>query len=615
MTLRVRFTRLATVPKHRVLLLAAFAAASASGTARGQLAGTQPGGLAAGMRMVSADQCKSCHSGPLTPSGASYMPWDTWAGSMMANAARDPFFLATLTIAEQDRPGSGTYCIRCHTPSAFVESRATRGDASLLTEVDREGVQCAVCHRSIDASRVPISDPGAPYVGNAQLFFEIGTPTEVGYHGPYDDSLTPAHGAFRDPFGDAPSRLCGQCHQVESPYENLYDAAGRDMGRPFPLDTTYEEWRQSAYATGPEARSCVSCHMPREPGMLPVATGATDRPDPSRHDLVGGNEWGPAMLKAAFPGLRDEAYDRSRAAAQASLRAAAGLEIRSLPLQAALGSEIELGVRVTNLSGHKLPTGYADGRRVWLEIAVIDQLGKVSVQSGAYDVARAHLDDDPQLRLYEAVHGREGRSQDHIVLHRQILKDTRIPPRGFVATPATMPIGPISFSDGQGGFVPHDDASFRIEIPMSAGQATVRARLYYQVVGAHHIEAIAAANTTDSRGAELKRLWEQTERASPFLMVEATRSIEIYAGDTRDAGMDADPTPDADADAPRRSEAGPPSVSSDSEGGCQMARLSRSTTGATAWWVAALLGAIRHRGRRRPAVPRAAQGASRRAPS
>jgi hypothetical protein len=466
------------------MVAAALAATWAPRGARAQLAGTQPGGLAGGMRMVSADQCKSCHGGPLTPSGVSYMPWDTWAGSMMANAARDPFFLATVTIAEQDRPGSGTYCIRCHTPSAFVESRAGRGDGSLLSDVDREGVQCAVCHRSIDASRPPLSDPAAPYVGNAQLFFEIGTATEVSYHGPYEDSRTPAHGAFRDPFGNAPSRLCGQCHQLENPYENLYDAEGRDTGRPFPLDTTYEEWKQSAYATGPEARSCTDCHMPREAGMLPIATGAADRPDPSRHDLVGGNEWGPALLKAAFPGLRDDAYDRSRVAAQENLRAAAKLEIRSLPAEANLGGEVELGVRVTNLTGHKLPTGYADGRRVWLEIAVVDGQGAVTVQSGAYDLAKAHLDEDPQLRLYEAVHGRDGRPADHIVLHRQILRDTRIPPRGFSPTLATLPIGPISFSDGRGGFVAHDDAVFRLKLPDTAGPATVRARLFYQVVGA-----------------------------------------------------------------------------------------------------------------------------------
>src|SRR5262245_65715942 len=102
--------------------------------------------------MASPAGCQSCHAGLTTLAGTPYLAWDTWAGSMMANAARDPLFLAALTVAEQDRPGSGTFCLRCHTPSAFVESRATPGDGSGLTDVDREGVHCAVCHRAVDAS-------------------------------------------------------------------------------------------------------------------------------------------------------------------------------------------------------------------------------------------------------------------------------------------------------------------------------------------------------------------------------------------------------------------------------------------------------------------------------
>src|SRR5512144_1472250 len=65
-------------------------------------AGTPPGGLAGGMPIETAANCKSCHGGVLTDAGTMFTPWDTWAGSMMANAARDPLFLASLTVAEQD---------------------------------------------------------------------------------------------------------------------------------------------------------------------------------------------------------------------------------------------------------------------------------------------------------------------------------------------------------------------------------------------------------------------------------------------------------------------------------------------------------------------------------
>src|SRR6187455_1843553 len=75
-------------------------------------AGTPPGGLEGAAEIASATNCKSCHGGFMTDDGKMYMPWDTWAGSMMANAARDPLYLAAVSVAEQDKPGSGSFCLR-----------------------------------------------------------------------------------------------------------------------------------------------------------------------------------------------------------------------------------------------------------------------------------------------------------------------------------------------------------------------------------------------------------------------------------------------------------------------------------------------------------------------
>jgi MYXO-CTERM domain-containing protein len=523
-------------PRALVFVVAVAAARSAAG------AGTPPGGLAGGSPFAPATGCKSCHGGFSTNEGTLFMPWDTWAGSMMANAARDPLFFASLTVAEQDRPGSGGFCLRCHTPSAYVESRTTPGNGANLSETDREGVQCSVCHRSIDASKLPSADPAydanAPYVGNAQLFFDLGTPTDVTYHGPYDDSpFSPAHNFVMDPFVTrADSRLCGQCHQVDNPDEHLYDAAGNDTGRLFPLDTTYEEWEQSSFASGAGAKSCQNCHMPLEMGAYPVGSGAGNRDNPARHDFVGGNEWGPALLKAAFPGLRDAQYDYTRAATQANLRVTADLEIRALPAEGSAGGKIDLAVRVTNKAGHKFPTGYADGRRAWLEIAVVDSTGAVDVQSGEYDTATSELHEDEQLRLYEALHGRDGKVEDHIVLHRQIIRDSRIPPAGFVPTAATQIVGPIKFSDG-GKIVNYDDAPFHVTLPNAVGtDVMVRVRLVFQSMAAHHVKALAEANTTDDRGTKLLQLWEQSGKSAPFVMAEVTRSVHVVAPPPSDGG-------------------------------------------------------------------------------
>jgi nitrate/TMAO reductase-like tetraheme cytochrome c subunit len=474
----------------------------------------------------------------MTDDGKLYMPWDTWAGSMMANAARDPLYLAAVSVAEQDRPGSGSFCLRCHTPSAYVESHTTPGNGSALDDTDREGVQCAVCHRSIDGSQAPTSDPMAPYIGNAQLIFDVSSPSDLTYYGPYDDSSTSAHNVAAAAFtGGDDSRLCGQCHQVTNPDEHLYDASGKDTGKPFPLDTTYEEWQQSSYASGATAQSCQACHMPAQTGSYPVGSGAGNRDNPPRHDFVGGNDWGPALLKAAFPGTRDAQYDYTRAAAQANLKTAARLEIRSLAAEGPAGRKVDLAVRVTNLSGHKFPTGYADGRRAWLEVAVVDSTGAVVVQSGAYDLATDDLVEDDQLRLYEAVHGRDGNPEDHIVLHRQILRDSRIPPAGFHATPATQIIGPIKFSDGAGGVASYDDATFHVMLPSAvATDATVRVRLVFQAMTAHHVAALAAANTTDDRGTQLMQLWQRSGKAQPFVIAELTQTVHLVAPPPDDDG-------------------------------------------------------------------------------
>ena len=168
------------------------------------------------------------------------------------------------------------------------------------------------------------------------------------------------------------------------------------------------------------------------------------------------------------------------------------------------------------------------------------------MQSGAYDTATGVLTEDAQLRVYEAVHGRDGSPEDHIVRHRQILRDSRIPPAGFHPTPATKPVGPMSFDGGAGGANAFDEASFAVALPDTPGaEVTVRVRLYYQAMTASHVAALAAANTTDSRGTKLMQLWQQTGGAAPFVMAELTRTVNVVmpsTSDAGDAGLDGSPT-------------------------------------------------------------------------
>lgn len=126
--------------------------------------GSQPGqsGTASG-----PDRCDNCHGGY----DAAVEPGGNWRGSMMAQAYRDPLFLACLVVANQDsiwalgNPNAADICIRCHSPAGWLEGRSDPTNGSRLSGVDLDGVQCDYCHRNLD-----------PIAQNGQLTAANGSP-------------------------------------------------------------------------------------------------------------------------------------------------------------------------------------------------------------------------------------------------------------------------------------------------------------------------------------------------------------------------------------------------------------------------------------------------------
>jgi MYXO-CTERM domain-containing protein len=507
------------------------------------LPGTQPHDLDTATPLDSAQTCGlTCHSaGDSTMTTA--MPFDDYIGSMMGNAMRDPLFLAALTIAEQDHAGVGDYCLRCHTPTGFVMGRtrssSTAALGSDLTSTDREGVTCDNCHRMTETTNL----------GNAQYVI---SPDDTRF-GPYATIDSIRHpGAATTWLADA--RFCGTCHELRNPLQPLVDADGNDTGQRFPLDTTYSEWANSDFAvTGnANAQTCQDCHLPRIEGQGYVATNTTAmlRDRPRRHEFVGANAW---MLRVLGAMREDVAsgefydptfrpyYDSGAMRAEQNLRGAATLEITSAPSTAHAGESIDIVARITNRAGHRLPSGYADGRRVWLAVDLVDDAGIVTPVSGAYDDATSHLDEtDPQLRVYQAVHGRAGGVHDgHLVLTDRIVRDSRIPPAGFRPPAGLEPVG-ADYSGGAGGALRNwDDAHYTVAIPPTArGTLTVRVRARYQSTTREYVEMLASANHTDTRGSELLARYNASGQAAPFDMAEATAMVAI-ADVAADAGADA----------------------------------------------------------------------------
>lgn len=512
------------------------------------LPGTQPGDLV-NWPLIDPSNCNACHASYVA--GRDYEPYDSWAGSMMANSARDPLFWAAVDIANQDAPGAGELCIRCHSPRAWLEGRSSTPDGSALTgypdepDNDFEGIDCHFCHRMYEGPG------GTPFTENGQYWVDDGTPsTEPPRRGPFTQTFAP-HPTQRSEYHDS-SEFCGACHDLRNPLQNLLDENGVDTGRLFPEQTTYTEWEQSAFAG--EGTECQDCHMPPAEVAPAFACNSFNPPRPAatpgddnpvfRHDLSGANSFMLTVLKGEYGAAldRSEEYQSGIDRAITMLQGAATIELQTDPV-AVEGDSLGVSVRVTNLTGHKLPTGYPEGRRMWIELVALDALGMPFFVSGDYDDASATLNEDTQLRKYESDHGIEGIGPGfHLVQNNRIFTDTRIPPRGFVPDIDTAPVGRSYAVLPDSTLAHYDDASFLVPVPEGViGPVQVRATLRYQTASRAYIEFLRDENSSGpdphdrnypaaaNRGQKMYDLWAAYGKSAPVDMVTTDTVVPAKA--------------------------------------------------------------------------------------
>jgi len=595
--------------------LAAFALFLAFGSARAgtipfvdyTAQGTQPD-LQFPLSDAHSGNCSGCHR----RAGASHYPFNGWAGSMMANATRDPLFWAALDVANADgaangAPGVGDYCLRCHTPQGWFGGRVRKtrdvmpedgmvdsalvvdGTDGCLLEGDHDdaesgfndygGVGCIACHRLLpnfagsesaltldDVACNGFSEPcrGGPY--NDYPTPELAAPPHAWKHAPFQSS----------------SEACGSCHDVSTPITDsgplrTLIVAGSDTGLPFPAERTYSEWKASAFATvlfadGLEdggagvpgvklarGETCQGCHMPQAQGPFEspeepkVCSFGPPRPGNVRtHEFAGGNSWVPAILKGEYPALdRATEFDATLAAAQRMLTQHSARVSASAVRN---GNTLAARVKVTNLAGHKLPTGYAEGRRMWLAIEVRDGADALLWSNGAWNAATGDLAVDAQTRVYETRQGQwdaasgscrtadgKGRQHFHFILNDCIAKDNRIPPLGFTGggDPRLQPVG-ASYADNV------DTVDYAIPLPAgAAGPLQVKATLRFQVASRDYVEFLRdqavergfasedamCGRTADvgprgrSRGQYVFELWNDYGRSPPVDMASATATV------------------------------------------------------------------------------------------
>jgi hypothetical protein len=146
------------------------------------------------------------------------------------------------------------------------------------------------------------------------------------------------------------------------------------------------------YADGtPRLFTCQSCHMaPIEGVGCNKVDPNAPRADMPRHDLSGGNFW---MLDV-MPYMEAHGTLPFGGGSTAKLPAmAAGKQRARNTLNSAAALSVEGDhVKVLNLTGHKLISGYPEGRRMWLRLTWRDAADQVVRVDGEYGALQLQMD-------------------------------------------------------------------------------------------------------------------------------------------------------------------------------------------------------------------------------
>jgi hypothetical protein len=330
--------------------------------------------------------------------------------------------------------------------------------------------------------------------------------------------------------------------------------------------------------------TCQSCHMQPAIGAGAQQDWLPDHQDLGTHDLTGGSTWVPEAIKyldaqgklVAGGGLVIQniaAINDGILRARAMLQSAAAIDVGG-----ALGVN---GVRVTNLTGHKLISGYPEGRRMWLTIRWLGPSGQVLEEIGQYgDLDVLHkgtpytvktlLDADaPGLRSYDvhmglrqdwaaklltlgtsaslplaydpldgsvlytvgdlaALPAGTTRQSFHFVLNDQVLSDRRIPPYGMDYAEAMqrniLPVPSSQYGNPGIGSSYRNYDEFTLQPPVGAVKAELE--LWYQSTSWEYIQFLNLASTgavpfLANAPGDVLDAWLNTGMAPPELMTSA----------------------------------------------------------------------------------------------
>lgn len=456
-----------------------------------------------------AKLCSGCHghdpngNAMVTDDGTDVNTYDDWRSTMMANAARDPFWRAKVRHEILVNPAHSLElqdkCTSCHAPAGHYQAKLhdhkqyyTLSDMYADT-LGLDGVTCQACHAQ---SPELLGD-----LHSGELNYDTNY-IRVAY-GPYEFVFEPPMHEF---VGITPvysehifdAGLCAGCHTLIT---KTVDNDGNFTGNTFVEQATYHEWLNSRYDDDHDNVTCQGCHMPRIDEAVVISANyqfLTNKFPFALHELAGANVTMLKLLKENRTALgipaEAEQFDSTIAATQRMLQS----KTLDMTLETGVlhGDSAYFQVRLLNKAGHKFPSGYPS-RRAWIEFEVKDQNGQVIFHSGRMNSDFSLPDEDPnfephhdvidsqyQVQIYELVPGDVNSMFTNVLERGHVgLKDNRLVPQGFsLSDPVydtTQVIGVVNdpdFNFAEGSDVVH----YRIATNGYTGMLTVTAKVWYQ---------------------------------------------------------------------------------------------------------------------------------------
>lgn len=489
-----------------------------------------------------AGSCMMCHNSMTDEQGNSIAIVNDWRSTIMANAAKDPFWQAKVSHEVLVNPHLQaeieTVCTRCHAPMGNINAMYNGQEHYSLAEMQNDpialdGVSCTACHQITPES-----------MGNYSGTFIINTNKTI--YGPYTNPFgnpminnTTYSPTYSEHIKD--SKLCGSCHTLIT---NPLDLDGVPTGGEFVEQAPLQEWQNSTYhETG---TSCFTCHVPEIQDVVTISTmppNLTGRTPFGKHHFAGGNVF---MLRMFKTNIDELGITANETQFDSTInRTIKNLQLNTLDLSLVETERTDdtlfIELNLKNKAGHKLPTAYPS-RRVFVELFTISENDDTIFHSGKFDGNFSLINEDfpfeqhhqiinneNQVQIYEMVMGDVNGNYTTVLERSAIhLKDNRIPPVGFTKSHFsydTIQIVGEALSDDNFNYNAgvegsgEDKVFFHIPINGNQQQLEVRVNVYYQTVNDKWLTEMFTYSSEEID--RFKSMYENADK-SPVLLKSAS---------------------------------------------------------------------------------------------